>query len=83
MIRFARSLLKHFQQQCYWQHVVQVATQGAEYAPNMYHSVAYEPYTQIVDPGGRSWLTSIEYPKANIRMAMLNFITQTTSIHIA
>ena len=24
--------------------------QGVEYAPNMYHSVAYEPYSQITDP---------------------------------
>lgn len=36
--------------------------QGLEYAPNMYHSVAYEPYTQIVDKEAGSWLTSIEYP---------------------
>lgn len=35
--------------------------QGTEYAPNMYHSVAYEPYSQITDPGAGSWLTSIEY----------------------
>lgn len=36
--------------------------QGLEYAPNMYHSVAYEPYTQIVDEDAGRWLTSIEYP---------------------
>jgi mono/diheme cytochrome c family protein len=35
--------------------------QGTEYAPNMYHSVAYEPYTQITDKDAGSWLTSIEY----------------------
>jgi mono/diheme cytochrome c family protein len=35
---------------------------GLEYAPNMYHSVAYEPYTQITDTDAGSWLTSIEYP---------------------
>lgn len=35
--------------------------QGTEYAPNMYHSVAYEPYTQITDPDEGRWLTSIEY----------------------
>ena len=35
--------------------------QGLEYAPNMYHSVAYEPYTQITDTDAGSWLTSIEY----------------------
>jgi mono/diheme cytochrome c family protein len=35
--------------------------QGTEYAPNMYHSVAYEPYSQITDPGAGRWLTSIEY----------------------
>lgn len=36
--------------------------QGQEYAPNMYHSVAYEPYSQIVDEDAGRWLTSIEYP---------------------
>jgi mono/diheme cytochrome c family protein len=36
--------------------------QGLEYAPNMYHSVAYEPYTQITDEDAGRWLTSIEYP---------------------
>lgn len=35
--------------------------QGLEYAPNMYHSVAYEPYTQITDKSAGSWLTSIDY----------------------
>ena len=35
---------------------------GTEYAPNMYHSVAYEPYTQITDWDAGRWLTSIEYP---------------------
>lgn len=34
---------------------------GLEYAPNMYHSVAYEPYSQIVDEDAGSWVTSIEY----------------------
>jgi mono/diheme cytochrome c family protein len=37
--------------------------QGTEYAPNMYHSVAYEPYSQITDWDAGRWLTSIEYPK--------------------
>ena len=36
---------------------------GLEYAPNMYHSVAYEPYTQIVDTTAGNWLTSIEYSR--------------------
>lgn len=36
--------------------------QGREYAPNMYHSVAYEPYTQITDKDAGAWVTSIEYP---------------------
>lgn len=35
--------------------------QGLEYAPNMYHSVAYEPYSQILDRDAGRWLTSIEY----------------------
>ncbi|MBX2967146.1 MAG: cytochrome c [Cyclobacteriaceae bacterium] len=34
---------------------------GLEYAPNMYHSVAYEPYTQITNLDAGRWLTSIEY----------------------
>jgi mono/diheme cytochrome c family protein len=35
--------------------------QGTEYAPNMYHSVAYEPYSQIVDEDAGRWVTSIDY----------------------
>lgn len=35
---------------------------GTEYAPNMYHSVPYDPYMQITDKDAGSWLTSIEYP---------------------
>jgi mono/diheme cytochrome c family protein len=35
--------------------------QGVEYAPNMYHSVAYEPYSQITDEDAGRWLTSIDY----------------------
>jgi mono/diheme cytochrome c family protein len=35
--------------------------QGLEYAPNMYHSVAYEPYSQITNKDQGRWLTSIEY----------------------
>jgi mono/diheme cytochrome c family protein len=37
--------------------------QGTEYAPNMYHSVAYEPYSQIDDWDAGRWVTSIDYPK--------------------
>ncbi len=36
---------------------------GTEYAPNMYHSVAYEPYSQITDKEAGRWVTSIEYVK--------------------
>lgn len=36
--------------------------QGTEYVPNMYHSVAYEPYSQITDKDAGRWLTSIDYP---------------------
>jgi hypothetical protein len=57
--------------------------QGVEYAPNMYHSVAYEPYTQIVDPEAGSWLTSIEYPKsAEYPNGHAEFLIQTDSIRI-
>jgi len=35
--------------------------QGLEYAPNMYHSVPYDPYTQITDKDAGRWLTSIDY----------------------
>jgi len=34
--------------------------QGLEYAPNMYHSVAYEPLTQITDEDRGKWLSSRE-----------------------
>jgi mono/diheme cytochrome c family protein len=33
---------------------------GLEYAPNMYHSVAYEPLTQITDETSGAWVSSIE-----------------------
>jgi mono/diheme cytochrome c family protein len=32
---------------------------GKEYAPNMYHSVAYEPLTQIKDKEAGMWLSSL------------------------
>jgi mono/diheme cytochrome c family protein len=35
--------------------------QGTEYAPNMYHSVAYEPLTQIMDEDAGRLVTSIDY----------------------
>lgn len=35
---------------------------GLEYAPNMYHSVPYDPLTQINDTTAGRWLTSIDYP---------------------
>ena len=34
---------------------------GTEYAPNMYHSVAYEPLKQIKDKDAGSWVNSSEY----------------------
>jgi mono/diheme cytochrome c family protein len=34
--------------------------QGLEYAPQMYHSVAYEPLTQIKDESMGSWLSNRE-----------------------
>jgi mono/diheme cytochrome c family protein len=34
--------------------------QGVEYAPNMYHSVAYEPLTQITDEGYGVWVNSLD-----------------------
>ncbi|GJM61685.1 MULTISPECIES: c-type cytochrome [Persicobacter] len=34
--------------------------QGVEYAPNMYHSVAYEPLKQITDKEAGSWLSNRE-----------------------
>ncbi len=33
--------------------------QGTEYAPNMYHSVAYEPLTQITDKDAGAWVNSL------------------------
>src|SRR5688572_2634970 len=35
---------------------------GVEYAPNMYHSVPYDPFTQITDTDAGRWATSIDYP---------------------
>ena len=35
--------------------------QGREYAPNMYHSVPYDPMTQVTDEEAGRWVTSIEY----------------------
>ena len=35
---------------------------GVEYAPNMYHSVPYDPFTQITDEDAGRWATSIDYP---------------------
>ena len=36
---------------------------GTEYAPNMYHSVPYDPFTQITDWDAGRIVTSIEYPE--------------------
>lgn len=33
---------------------------GREYAPNMYHSVAYEPLTQITDESAGTWVNSLD-----------------------
>jgi mono/diheme cytochrome c family protein len=33
---------------------------GREYAPNMYHSVAYEPLTQIKDENAGRWVNSLD-----------------------
>src|SRR5258708_39760119 len=34
--------------------------QGLEYAPNMYHSVTYEPLTQITDPNAGWYFNSLD-----------------------
>lgn len=34
---------------------------GTEYAPNMYHSVPYDPYMQITEKDAGRWVTSIDY----------------------
>src|SRR6185369_3723323 len=34
--------------------------QGVEYAPNMYHSVAYEPLTQITNPDAGWYFNSLD-----------------------
>jgi len=33
---------------------------GLEYAPNMYHSVAYEPLSQITDEDAGTWVNSLD-----------------------
>jgi len=35
---------------------------GREYAPNMYHSVPYDPFTQVTEWDAGRWVTSIGYP---------------------
>lgn len=37
--------------------------QGVEYAPNMYHSVAYEPLSQITDEEAGAWVNSLDARK--------------------
>jgi len=34
--------------------------QGKEYAPNMYHSIAYEPLKQIKDKDAGNWVSSLD-----------------------
>ena len=34
--------------------------QGKEYAPNMYHSVAYEPLSQITDKDAGAWVNALD-----------------------
>jgi len=36
---------------------------GREYAPNMYHSVAYEPLSQITDETAGAWVNSLDNRK--------------------
>ena len=36
---------------------------GLEYGPNMYHSVPYEPLSQIVDEDAGMWATAVENPE--------------------
>jgi len=36
---------------------------GREYAPNMYHSVAYEPLSQITDEESGAWVNSLDNRK--------------------
>jgi mono/diheme cytochrome c family protein len=48
--------------------------QGTEYAPNMYHSVAYEPYSQVTDPDAGRWLTSIDYPDGHAEFFNTNLL---------
>lgn len=50
--------------------------QGTEYAPNMYHSVAYEPYTQVTDKDAGRWLTSIEYDDSHAEFYNSNQLNQ-------
>ncbi|MCC5920514.1 MAG: cytochrome c [Cyclobacteriaceae bacterium] len=45
---------------------------GTEYAPQMYHSVAYEPLTQITDQSAGSWLSSREDGKGEFFNSNVN-----------
>jgi len=46
--------------------------QGLEYAPQMYHSVAYEPLTQIKDEAQGSWLSTREDGKGEFFNSNVN-----------
>ncbi|WP_084438853.1 c-type cytochrome [Algoriphagus mannitolivorans] len=45
---------------------------GLEYAPQMYHSVAYEPLTQIQNEGEGSWLSTREDGKGEFFNSNMN-----------
>lgn len=45
---------------------------GLEYAPQMYHSVAYEPLTQIKDESQGSWLSNREDGKGEFYNSNIN-----------
>jgi mono/diheme cytochrome c family protein len=47
---------------------------GREYAPNMYHSVAYEPLSQITDPDAGRWVTSTVYPDGHAEYYNTNIL---------
>ncbi len=63
---------------------------GLEYAPNMYHSITYEPLSQITDEKAGTWLNSDDDPygefytsnpnnpyKMNLRMPPANTVKRT------
>jgi mono/diheme cytochrome c family protein len=52
---------------------------GLEYAPNMYHSVAYEPLSQITDTTSGAWVNALDNPSVSGEFFNSNFFNGKSS----